>query len=100
MKLKVDFCHLPTEMKQMCQAAYCLAQKPASSADARRLEDLGTAPTDLDNPVYQEALALMSEEVSGRTSIWSAYIGVSICRLKSMHLATGTGALTEDDGCD
>ena len=55
-KSHVEFGHLPTEMNQICQAAYCLAQELASSAAALRLEDhLGTAPTDLDSPVYQEA---------------------------------------------
>ena len=54
-KSQVDFCHLPTEMNQICQAAYYLAQELASSAAARRLEDFGTDPTDLDDPVYHEA---------------------------------------------
>ena len=57
MKSQVSFSLLTTELNQVCQAAYCLAQELASSAAARRLEDvLGTAPTDLDDPVYQEAL--------------------------------------------
>lgn len=56
-KSQVGFCHLATEMNQVVQAAYCLVQELASSAAARRLEDLGTGlPTDLDNPVYQEAV--------------------------------------------
>ena len=54
-KSQVSFCHLPTEMNQICQAAYCLTQELASSAAAHHLEDLGTAPTNLDDPVYQEA---------------------------------------------
>lgn len=55
-KSQVGFCHVAKEMNQVVQAAYCLAQELASSAAARRLEDLlGTTPTDLDDPVYQEA---------------------------------------------
>ena len=56
-KSQVNFGRVPSEMYELCQAAYCLAQELASSAAARRLEDvLGTAPTDLEDPVYQEAL--------------------------------------------
>lgn len=54
-KSQVDFGHFTTEMNQICQAAYCLAQELASSAAVRRLEDLGAASTDLENQVYQEA---------------------------------------------
>ena len=54
-KSHVIFSHLPTEMNHICQAAYYLAQELASSAAARRLEDLGIAPTDPDDPVFQEA---------------------------------------------
>ena len=55
-KSQVNFGCLPKEMYEVCQAAYCLAQELASSAAARRLEHvLETAPTDLDDPVYQEA---------------------------------------------
>ena len=51
-------------MIQVVQAAYCLAQELASSAAARRLEDLlGTPPTDLDDPVYQEALQSVNLEI-------------------------------------
>ena len=55
-KSQVNFGHVAADMYELCQAAYCLAQELASSAAARRLEDvLGTAPTNLDDPVYQEA---------------------------------------------
>ena len=55
-KSQVCFSHVTTEMNQICQAAYSLAQELASSAAARRLEDLATTTADLANPVYQEAL--------------------------------------------
>ena len=55
-KSQVTFGRVTTEVSKVCEAAYCLAQKLASSAAARRLEDVfETAPTDLDDPVYQEA---------------------------------------------
>ena len=55
-KSQVCFCHVTTEMNQICQAAYCLAQELASSAAARRLEDRAVTTTDLADPVYQEAV--------------------------------------------
>ena len=55
-KSQVCFGHVTTEMNLICQAAYRLAQELASSAAARRLEDLATTTTDLANPVYREAL--------------------------------------------
>ena len=64
-KSQVGFCHLATEMNQICQTAYCLAQELASSAAARRLEALETAPPD--DPVYQDAfqgLLLESQRLS------------------------------------
>ncbi len=63
-KSQVGFGHLKTEINQIVQAAYCLAQKLASSAAARRLEDLlGTTPADLDDPVYQEAFQSVDLEM-------------------------------------
>lgn len=56
LKSQVGFRHIPTEINQVVQAAYCLAQELTSSAAARRLEDLlGTTLADLEDPVYQEA---------------------------------------------
>ncbi|KAM0794226.1 hypothetical protein BDR22DRAFT_895340 [Usnea florida] len=55
-KSQVSFCHVATEMNEVCQAAYSLAQELASSAAARRLEDLAITTTDLADPVYKEAL--------------------------------------------
>ena len=61
---QVSFCRLPREMYEVCEAAYCLAQELASSAAALRLEDvLGTAPMELDDPVYQEALRGVNLEI-------------------------------------
>ena len=54
---QVNFCRLPRDMYEACQAGYSLAQALASSAAARRLEDvLGTTPTGLSDRVYKEAL--------------------------------------------
>lgn len=55
-KAQVGFYHLFTDVNQILQAAYFLAQKLASSAPARRLEDFENVSTDLDDPIYQEAL--------------------------------------------
>ena len=55
-KSQVDFCRIPRETNEVCQAAYYLAQELAASAAARHLEDvLDTAPMNLDDPVYQDA---------------------------------------------
>ena len=55
-KSQVCFGHVTAEMNQICQVAYSLTQELASSAAARRLEELATTTTDLANPVYKEAL--------------------------------------------
>ena len=63
MKSQACFVHVATEMNQICQAAYSLAQELASSAAARRLEDLAITTTDLADPVYQEALQSVDLEL-------------------------------------
>ena len=61
---QVNFGRLPREVYEVCQAGYSLAQELASSAAAHRLEDvLGTTPTDLNDPVYQEALQGVDFEI-------------------------------------
>ena len=79
-KSQVSLCLVTTEVNQVCQVAYCLSQELASSAAARRLEDvLGTAPTDLDDPVYQEALQgvdLESKRLSRSLSAIEAVVAI------------------------
>ena len=63
-KSQVSFRPLTTELNQIHQAAYCLAQDLASSAAARRLEDvLGAAPTDLDSSAYLGASQDVNREL-------------------------------------
>ena len=64
LKSQLMFRQLPKDMNQICQAGYCLAQELASSAAARRLEDLETAPTDLDNSEAFQGLCLEAERLS------------------------------------
>lgn len=59
----VGFCHLSTEMNQLCEAAYCLAQQLASSAAARHLEDLGAVLSEQESPSYREALEAVDGEL-------------------------------------
>lgn len=63
-KSQVYFSRLPNDINELCQTAYCLAERLTSSAAARRLEDiLETTPTDLDDPVYREALQSLGHEL-------------------------------------
>lgn len=62
-KTQVVFGHLPSEMNQICQAAYVLAQELASSAAAQAVEELATTDTALDSPVYQEAFQSLDLEI-------------------------------------
>ncbi|CAF9923195.1 MAG: hypothetical protein HETSPECPRED_005269 [Heterodermia speciosa] len=55
-KSHVGFGHVPTEMNQICQAAYHLAQELASSAASCRWGDLGSDPIDLEDPDYKDIL--------------------------------------------
>ena len=62
-KSQICFGHLSTEINLICQAAYYLTQVLASSAAARRLEDLAATTTDLADPVYKEAFQAVDLEL-------------------------------------
>lgn len=62
-KSQVCFSLVPTEMNQICQAAYCLTQELATSAAGRLMEHLATTNTDPADPVYELAFQGLHLEV-------------------------------------
>lgn len=59
----IAFGHVPTEMNQLCQAAYSLAQELDSTAAASHMREWESVSQDLANPAYRETLQAMDLEI-------------------------------------
>ena len=84
----VEFCHLSTEMNQLCEAAYFLAQQLVSSAAARHLEDIWAVLTDQESSRYREALEAVDGEIK------------RLARSRfAMEALTASGNSADERGC-
>ena len=59
----IAFGHAPTEMNQICEAAYILAQELDSTAAANHMREWENVSQDLGDPAYRETLRAVDLEV-------------------------------------
>ena len=63
LKSHIVFGHVPTEMNQLCEAAYRLSQELDSTAAADRLREWESVPHTLEDPAFRESLQAMDLEI-------------------------------------
>ena len=63
-KLQVDFGHVPSEINQICQAAYSLAQDLAYTEAAQAVREFVATDIALETPVYWEALQNLNRDLN------------------------------------